>query len=142
MSADFRVYQAASIMLDSTILKLQATLRGIQAPKPHVRQQPQRASLRERRRSVSASQLSVSLDATASRQPGPVLLERSVGTAFFSPSCHDWNDEKLLQAGGAWTPFESPRRSNGSASSQLGRWPSVQAAALGRGSEREQGDAL
>ena len=142
MSADFRVYQAASIMLDSTILKLQATLRGIQAPKPHVRQ---RASLRERRllqRSVSASQLSVSLDATASRQPGPVLLERSVGTAFFSPSCHDWNDEKLLQAGGAWTPFESPRRSNGSASSQLGRWPSVQAAALGRGSEREQGAAL
>ena len=141
MSADFRVYQAASIMLDSTILKLQATLRGIQAPKPHVRQQPQRASLRERR-SGRASQLSVSLDATASRQPGPVLLERSVGTAFFSPSCHDWNDEKLLQAGGAWTPFESPRRSNGSASSQLGRWPSVQAAALGRGSEREQGAAL
>ena len=41
-------------------------------------------------------------------------------TAFFSPSCHDWSQEKLLTSD-AWTPFQSPRRSPGTAAHS--RWP-------------------
>ena len=42
------------------------------------------------------------------------------GSTFFSPSCHDWEQQCLL-TNAAWTPFSSPWRND----SGLGNWPKL-----------------
>ena len=72
-------------------------------------------TIRERRMSADSS-LVVDLDASAEASAGPSQSD----TAFFSPSCHDWKFEHLMESP-YWTPHASPRRS--ATDEGQPRWP-------------------
>ena len=77
--------------------------------------------LRERRllSAGAASQSSLLLVDLAAKPAGQALCSHEQ-SAFFSPSCHDWNAENILHSQ-QWTPFSSPRRSNHQNAGS--RWP-------------------
>ena len=77
-------------------------------------------ALRERRlqsRLTRPSTLEVDLDAESTTQ------HLQVDTAFYSPSWHDWKQDKILTSRD-WTPFTSPRRGSASSASTK-KWPTV-----------------
>ena len=75
------------------------------------------SSLHKRRMiddSAPAKKPQLVVDLTAEAAP---VVE---GSTFFSPSCHDWEQQCLL-TNAAWTPFSSPWRND----SGLGNWPKL-----------------
>ena len=76
------------------------------------------SSLHERRMmdnsAAPAKKPQLVVDLTAEAAP---VVE---GSTFFSPSCHDWEQQCLL-TNAAWTPFSSPWRND----SGLGNWPKL-----------------
>ena len=81
---------------------------------------PHGTTLRERRLQREPSNLAIELNAGLSEPKSGAEL----GTAFYSPSCHDWRREELLTCR-EWTPFTSPRRPT-IVSATRPKWPVLQ----------------